>query len=276
MISTVYEGTGGLAPLKSVPRRTAMTWPNNRDHRFYYEVVGAGPPLVIHYGFSDRFESWYPSGLVNELKDRYTLVLFDGRGLDEVRDIEHPAATTPAARARDVVAVLDAAGIERAHFFGYARGGGTGWALARYAPERLLSLAIGGSSPFGQSLSPYRMLLQRTTRDLLRALASATESPTRERAALESHIEALRAAYQQDQPDYSALLSAIQVPVLLFAGEGDPVHESFARAVRAMKSARTAVISGMTHAELGAQLQAVAPVLEDFLAECDGRERQAA
>ena len=52
--------------------------------------------------------------------------------------------------ADDVVALLDALGIERAHIVGHSMGGGVAWRLLMDAPERLLSATlIAPVSPFG-------------------------------------------------------------------------------------------------------------------------------
>ena len=46
----------------------------------------------------------------------------------------------------DVLAVLDSIDISQAVFWGYSAGGGIGFGLAKYAPERVQSLVIGGAS----------------------------------------------------------------------------------------------------------------------------------
>jgi aminoacrylate hydrolase len=57
---------------------------------------------------------------------------------------------------RDVLAVMDAAGLESAHFLGHSTGGAIGVSLALDAPERLRSLMIYASTTCGD---PYRRKL---------------------------------------------------------------------------------------------------------------------
>ena len=50
------------------------------------------------------------------------------------------------------VAVLDELGIERAHFIGNSWGGRLGFGIGEHAPERVLSLVIGGQQPYAIDL----------------------------------------------------------------------------------------------------------------------------
>ncbi len=59
-----------------------------------------------------------------------------------------PVHTRAEDRVGDVLAVLDDLGIERAHYYGYSYGGMMGWALGTHAPERFVSMAIGGAHPY--------------------------------------------------------------------------------------------------------------------------------
>jgi pimeloyl-ACP methyl ester carboxylesterase len=48
----------------------------------------------------------------------------------------------------DVLAILEALQLSKAHFFGYSMGGLIGFGLAKYAPGRVESLVIGGAHPY--------------------------------------------------------------------------------------------------------------------------------
>src|SRR5690349_8590950 len=48
----------------------------------------------------------------------------------------------------DITTVLDDLNVTRTHYFGYSMGARIGFAIARYAPERIHSLIIGGGSPY--------------------------------------------------------------------------------------------------------------------------------
>lgn len=59
-------------------------------------------------------------------------------------------------RVADAVAVLDALGIERAHFPGSSWGARLGFALGEHAPERVLSLVLCDNQPYEWDLELLR------------------------------------------------------------------------------------------------------------------------
>src|SRR3712207_4870218 len=102
-----------------------MPYVNNDDTRIYYEVEGAGPPLVLLHGLSDSLASWRDYGFVAGLASDYRLILIDARGHGRSDKPHDPNAYGHAQRAADVAAVLDDLAIDRAHFLGYSLGGWT-------------------------------------------------------------------------------------------------------------------------------------------------------
>ena len=76
------------------------------------------------------------------------MVLLDARG-HEASDKPHdPAAYGLLNHVADVLAILEALQLSKAHFFGYSMGGLIGFGLAKYAPGRVESLVIGGAHPY--------------------------------------------------------------------------------------------------------------------------------
>jgi pimeloyl-ACP methyl ester carboxylesterase len=81
------------------------------------------------------------------------LIFADHRGQgrsDKPTDVSAYALPT---RVADVIAVLDALDINRAHFVGSSWGARLGYALGEHAPERLLSLVLCGNQPYVWNLS---------------------------------------------------------------------------------------------------------------------------
>ncbi|MBV9325822.1 MAG: alpha/beta fold hydrolase [Chloroflexi bacterium] len=91
---------------------------------------------------------WYTLGYVDGLKHDFRLIMLDPRGQGESDKPHSTEAYTPEQRVDDVVAVLDAAAVERTHFWGYSLGGRVGFDVAVLRPDRLVSVILGGSSPF--------------------------------------------------------------------------------------------------------------------------------
>jgi pimeloyl-ACP methyl ester carboxylesterase len=97
--------------------------------------------------FTDSLETWYKLGYVDALKSDYRLILLDARGHGNSDKPHDSDAYTWAYLASDVVSVLDAEGLPAVHFLGYSMGGVVGFALAKYAPSRVISLMSGGTYP---------------------------------------------------------------------------------------------------------------------------------
>lgn len=113
--------------------------------RIAYTVTGDGPPVLLVHGSLLSHQIWRTFGYVRALRDRYRLVLVDQRGhgrSDAPRDV---ASYSMDRVCEDLVAVLDAAGVDTAHYVGYSFGGRSGLHLVSRAPERLRSLIVGGS-----------------------------------------------------------------------------------------------------------------------------------
>ncbi len=100
-----------------------------------YESTGNGDPvLLIHAGVTDR-RSW--RSLTERLAPDHRVVAYDQRGYGETTYTPEP--WSPVA---DAVAVLDAAGIDRAAVVGCSMGGGVAIDLALEHPERVSRLAL--------------------------------------------------------------------------------------------------------------------------------------
>ena len=137
-----------LCPVTCSGKAVNVPYASNGSVRIHYVVEGAGPPLLLHHGFTGSSRDWESFGFVAALRDTYQLIMLDARGHGASDTPHDPGAYTVEDRVGDVLAVLDDLGIERAHYYGYSYGGMMGWALGTHAPERFASLAIGGAHPY--------------------------------------------------------------------------------------------------------------------------------
>jgi len=128
---------------KAPPRRTGFV--EHDGERIYYEVVGeAGVPLVLSHGAGGNHAAWFQQ-VAPFAADRM-VVTWDHRGYG--RSTDRGDRSGPGVAALDLLALLDALGIERADLVGQSMGGWTivGVALARPGLARSLVLAdtLGG------------------------------------------------------------------------------------------------------------------------------------
>lgn len=254
-----------------------MAYGNGRGGRIYYEVEGEGPPLVLAHGFTDSLEGWREYGYVEELKKEYRLILIDARGHGasdkphdpEVYEPHDPEVHGMDQRPADVVAVLDDLGIDRAHYFGYSLGGWIGLGLAKYAPERIRSLIIGGAQPYGQSMQLYRQALAGGIEGWVavveKMLGSPASAEMKERF-LSQDVRALLASVANDRPDISGILATMTMPCLLYAGEADPLCPLVKRCASELPDARFFSLASLNHIQVAVRSDLVLPQVVEFLA----------
>ena len=257
-----------------------MPYASNKEIRIWYEIEGSGPPLVLHVGFAGWLENWRDAGYVAALRDAYRLVLLDPRGQGRSDAPHDPEAYAPSRRVGDVLAVLDAEGIGRAHFWGYSMGGHVGYALGSLAPDRVASLIIGGATPFGGYPRPTdgdEML--EGLRQGMAGLAAQWEaefpdcwlSPGERERTLTSDAEALvaaRLAHLTAMDHTDAAVAAIRTRALLYAGtldEPEPVE----RAAQVMRNATFVALEDLDHAQAFERSDLVLPHVQRFLAQPD-------
>jgi len=116
-----------------------------------YTDEGDGPVVVAIHGAPGGTRDWRWLGAALDGRVRLVRVAMPGLG-------ETPLATEPGtsfdARARLVLAVLDALEIRRAHWIGHSMGGGICVAAAHLAPDRILGVGLLASL----GLRPHRGL----------------------------------------------------------------------------------------------------------------------
>ncbi|OWY30274.1 alpha/beta fold hydrolase [Herbaspirillum robiniae] len=238
--------------------------------RIHYQVEGEGPPLLLHHGFTSSLEAWRFFGFASALRERYQVIMFDalGHGLsDKPHDT---AAYSQPQRCRDALAVLDALGIARAHFFGYSLGGWVGYGLVRHAPERLASLILGAAHPYeDRSWGGFAGIDGRDPEQFIstfETLLNEAISPQVKMLIRGNDLVALAAAAQQPRPSQEDLLARMALPCLLFCGDADARHGAVQRTAALLAQGEFVSLPGVTHFGGLMQSELVLPPVMDFLA----------
>ena len=105
--------------------------------RILYTREGRGPAVLLIQGVGVIGKGWTPQ--VDGLKDRFTVVTIDNRGIGGSAAERPPSIEDMAA---DVLAVADAERLDRFHLAGHSMGGVIAQQVALTAPSRVLSLAL--------------------------------------------------------------------------------------------------------------------------------------
>ncbi|MFL5279730.1 MAG: alpha/beta fold hydrolase [Rhodopila sp.] len=249
-----------------------MPYVNNARSKIHYEVDGTGPPLVLQHGFTQCISDWFEEGYISALRPRYQLILIDARGHGASDKPHDTAAYTLDRRVADVTVVLDALSIEKAHFWGYSMGGWIGFGLAKYAPERVNKLVIGGQHPFARDQSGFRQWIRHGMAEGPDAFVTAFENMVG--PVPEVYAERLRTADLQawlgaveDRISIEDVLEGMTMPCCLYAGDADPIFAQAKLASERIPNARFFSLSGLSHVQAFVESQAVLPHVTEFLEE---------
>jgi pimeloyl-ACP methyl ester carboxylesterase len=128
--------------------------------RLHYEEAGTGEPLIFVHEFAGDHRSFEPQ--IRYFSRRYRCIVFAARGYppsDVPTEGDRYGQTIAAA---DIIAVLDAAGAERAHIVGLSMGAFATLHAGLDFPDRARSLVLAG---IGYGAEPDRQEEFRTLSD---------------------------------------------------------------------------------------------------------------
>ncbi len=150
------------------------------DAELYYEVSGQGPAVVFAHGAGGNHASWWQQ--VPRFSEGHSVVTFDHRCFG--RSSCPPEAFHPRHFSGDLLAILDAAGIQRAALVCQSMGGWTGLRTALEHPERVSCLVLADT--------PGGLLTPKVLEAAARIGAGAREEGIRGNAALAPDYPARR------------------------------------------------------------------------------------
>ena len=213
-----------------------MPFADRNGCRIYWEESGAGDPLLLIMGLGYSLEMWHRTRPA--MAKHYRTIVFDNRGAGKSEVPAGPYAI--AQMAEDAAAVLDAAGVERAHVYGISMGGMIAQELALNHPERVRSLilgctACGGSSAVAAAPVVMQTLMARATmtpEEGAEAMVPFIYSAATPRTRIDEDLAIRRRTFPQ-AAGYLAQIQAIvawsaadrianlRVPALVLHGEAD-------------------------------------------------------
>lgn len=109
-----------------------------------YRITGEGEPLILLHGLFGSLENL--GGISRRLQDEWQIHALDQRNHGSS---PHTGTMNYPAMAADVVAYMDAQGLDKASILGHSMGGKVAMQIALQAPERVGKLIIADISPVG-------------------------------------------------------------------------------------------------------------------------------
>lgn len=238
----------------------------------------AGEGIVFVHGVGSTAAIW--DAQLREFGSRYRCFAVELRGNGASKPEPPAQSITREGFTQDVLAVADAAGLDRFHFVGCSLGGVVGFELWKCAPGRLASLTLVGSFAAYENGDSYArnvvdLALQSGTMDRFASeRAAKLGMPPGPRAdqtvaqmackTLDSYVASTIATWTGD---YRPLLDSIAVPVLVVCGERDQVApQHYAREIaQAVPGARMEILNGAGHVANADAPEAFNRMLESFL-----------
>lgn len=290
--------------LSNRPLRAGLAVADDGLH-LYWRAVGNGPAIVCNNGVGVSTFFWRYT--VDQFADRYTVLTWDYRGhgrSDPLPDPTRGEVGIPR-HARDLLTVMDAAGIDRALIFGHSMGCQVGLEAWRTARERIagyvLILGTAGRaletfadnprSPFffklaGSFIEAMGERTHRIVRPILHSpvawaftrraklvdpmyASHADMAPYLEHLAVLDMRMFIRTVLQMQEHDAWDLLPTLDVPVLIVGAERDaftPIRLSREMATK-IPGAEILVLADASHAAIIEQPETINHRIERFLRE---------
>jgi pimeloyl-ACP methyl ester carboxylesterase len=256
----------------------------NQGTKIYWDEAGHGDPLLLIMGLGYPSAAWYRTRPV--LAKEYRTIALDNRGVGQ-SDMPQGPYPIPV-MASDAAAVLDAAGVKRAHVFGISMGGMIAQEFALQYPERVRSLILGCTAAGGPNVvradaDATAMLTARgamTREEAAEAAVPFIYHPSTPRRLIDEDMEIRRpwlahpVAYMAQLQGILAWeaysrLSKIAAPTLVIHGESDRLIPAGNGKLIAEKipGARLVMLSGASHIFPTDQPEAAHQAVRTFLFE---------
>src|ERR1700704_444708 len=110
--------------------------------KLHVEEVGAGTPVVFVHEYAGDYRSWEPQ--LRHFSRQHRCVTYSQRGYPPSDVPSDPARYSQDLARDDVIAVMDALGIGRAHVVGHSMGAYTALHVGIRYPQRCLSVTAAG------------------------------------------------------------------------------------------------------------------------------------
>lgn len=185
----------------------------------YYEVTGAGEPIVVLHGAYMNIPAM--GEIIPRLAETHTVYALELQGHGRTNDIERPV--TYPNLADDVAAFMDSVGLQRADVLGYSMGAAAGLQLAIRHPEKVDQLVAISVAYSLEGLQPeFHAMLPSMTPDMFvgTPMEDAWKQYAPDPEGFRPFVERM-IALEHEPMDWEAEVRALKTPVLLIGGDAD-------------------------------------------------------
>jgi pimeloyl-ACP methyl ester carboxylesterase len=244
--------------------------------QLYYEVSGAGDPLIVLHGAYMNIPSM--GGIIPRLAKTHRVYALELQGHGRTTDIARPI--TYQNLADDVAAFMDSLRIPRADVFGYSMGAIAGLQLAIRHPAKVNKLISASGAYDLRGWQPeFTAVIPQMTVEMITAMPFAKEYP--KLAANPNGFPELARkliALEKEPMAWEAEVKALKTPVLIIAGDADVATLEHNVAMfrllgggvmgdmgKPLPASRLAVLPATSHTAVITQVEVLHALIEPFL-----------
>lgn len=203
------------------------------DIELHCEEAGEGEPLVLLHGNGE--DGTYFAHQIKHFSQRFRVLALDTRG--HGRSPRGEAPFTIRQFTRDLLAFLDARGIERAHLLGFSDGGNIALVFALAHPERVGKLVLNGANLNTRGVKRSVQVPIELGYRMARLFAGLSAKARANAEMLGLMVNDPNVAPEE--------LAALTAPTLVIAGENDMIREDHTRLIaERIPNARLAFVPG--------------------------------
>jgi pimeloyl-ACP methyl ester carboxylesterase len=265
------SASNALAQAKPVGHRVDVN-----GMRMYYEVSGAGEPLIVLHGAYMNIPQM--GEIVPRLAKTHKVYAIELQGHGRTTDIDRPI--TYPAMADDVAKFMEAVGLQKADVFGYSMGAVTGLQVAIRHPEKVNKLVAASVAYDVQGWQPeFIVMIPQMTVEMIVQMPFAAEY--KKLAANPNGFPELARkliALEKEPMAWEADVKALKTPVLIISGDADVATLEHSVAMfrllgggamgdmgKPLAASRLAVLPATSHTAVITQVDLLHGFIEPFL-----------
>jgi aminoacrylate hydrolase len=251
----------------------------------HFTESGSGHPLIFVSGLNGTGRAWQPQ--VDRFKSQFRVITYDQRGTGASDKLQRNFSVDQ--MTAELIALMDALGVERAHLVGQSTGGAIGQTAAIEYPQRLARMVVYSTwthcDPwFRRLFEARRMMYEQCGSELHARFHPLWLYPPDYVNSHDAEIEAERQIAIGNAPpvecsigridailafDRRADLGRIRTPTLIIVAQDDYITPSYhAKALnRAIPGSRLEVFAGGGHSLSKTRTEEFNQVVLDFLSQ---------